>query len=211
MSAGSVAGSLSAALVMAWTVSGLMDTGHAAADPCADVDVVVARATDEPPGLGFVGQSFVNALRPKVSPRSLDVYAVNYPASGDLVGSASVGADDALAHVRSTVANCPNTRIVLAGYSRGATVTDLTTERLPPEAADHVAAIAVFGNPQSTRIQRDAGSQLPTINPLYRSRTIDLCFPEDPICSEGTNDAAHVQYVPSGMTDQAATFVAQRL
>jgi cutinase len=55
-------------------------------------------------------------------------------------------------------ANCPNTRLVLGGYSQGAMVIDLITiaqarvagfipASLPADVADHVAAVAVFGNP----------------------------------------------------------------
>ena len=32
------------------------------AKPCADVEVVFARGSDEPPGVGKVGQAFVDAL-----------------------------------------------------------------------------------------------------------------------------------------------------
>ncbi len=35
----------------------------AAADPCPDVDVVFARGTGEDPGVGRVGQAFIDALR----------------------------------------------------------------------------------------------------------------------------------------------------
>ncbi len=52
---------------------------------------------------------------------------------------------------------------------------------------------------------------MPAISPLYQPKTIDLCMPDDPICSEGKNSAAHQQYVQSGMTNQAAAFAAGRL
>src|SRR4051812_39705474 len=55
----------------------------ASAEPCPDVEVVFARGTSEAPGLGEVGEAFVEALRSRVGARSLDVYAVNYPASTD--------------------------------------------------------------------------------------------------------------------------------
>src|SRR5882724_11913874 len=93
-----------------------------AADPCPDIDVVYARGTGATPGIGDVGQSFVDALRTKVGGRSVGVYAVNYPASYDFRDSASAGAADASAHVQSVAANCPNTRIVLGGTSQGAGV-----------------------------------------------------------------------------------------
>jgi cutinase len=183
----------------------------AAAGPCPDVEVVFARGTNEPPGVGGVGQAFINSLRAQARGRSVGVYAVNYPATDDFVRSSWAGAGDARAHVQSTVANCPNTRMVLGGYSQGAGVIDMTTNDLPPQAADHVAAVAVFGNPESTFARMLGGGRLPMISPAYQSKMIDLCVPDDPICSEGRNPTAHVLYVQSGMTNQAATFAAGRL
>ena len=196
---------------MVWAPIALFDTHHASADGCPDVEVVSARGTDEPPGPGSIGQTFIDSLRPKLPGRSLAVYGVRYPATGDFNRSESVGADDARAHVQSTVANCPDTRIVLSGYSQGAAVIDLVTEELPPEVADHIAAVALFGNPKSALARTYGHGQLPALSPLYRPKTIDLCVPDDPICSEGRNARAHVLYVQSGMTNQAAAFAASRL
>src|SRR5262249_21374744 len=53
------------------------------AQPCPDVEVVFARGTAEPPGVGAVGQAFVDSLRSQVGAKSLDVYPVNYEASSD--------------------------------------------------------------------------------------------------------------------------------
>jgi cutinase len=211
MSARNIARILSVAVAMSWALSALVDARHASAGPCPDVEVVSARGTDEPPGPGSIGQTFIDSLRPKLPGRSLAVYGVRYPATGDFNRSESVGADDARAHVQSTVANCPDTRIVLSGYSQGAAVIDLVTEELPPEVADHIAAVALFGNPKSALARTYGHGQLPALSPLYRPKTIDLCVPDDPICSEGTNEAAHHLYDQNGMTTQAATFVAQRL
>jgi cutinase len=211
MSPRNIARILGVAATMAWALSALVGTPHASAGACADVEVVSARGTDEPPGPGSVGQAFIDSLTSKVPSRSFEVYGVNFPATNDLVRSSSAGADDARAHVQLTVANCPNTAIVLDGYSQGAYVIDMVTEELQPEVADHVAAVAVFGNPKSTLSSTNVGGQLHSLSPLYRAKTIDLCFPDDPICSEGKNSDAHQQYIHSGMTDQAATFVAGKL
>jgi cutinase len=211
MSARNIARILGVAVAMAWALSALVDTRYASAGPCPDVEVVFARGTNEPPGFGPTGQAFVDSLRSKVAGRSVGFYAVNYPASDDLVRSPPVGADDARAHVQATVANCPNTRMVLGGFSQGANVIDRITEELRPEVADHVAAVAVFGNPRSTFARTLGGGQLATISPLYRSKTIDLCVPDDPVCSEGKNWAAHQLYGQNGMTNQAAAFAASRL
>ncbi|WP_156764445.1 cutinase family protein, partial [Mycobacterium sp. E3247] len=37
----------------------------ASAAPCPDAEVTFARGTDEPPGVGAVGDAFVNSLRGK--------------------------------------------------------------------------------------------------------------------------------------------------
>jgi cutinase len=108
------------------------------------------------------------------------------------------GAGDARAHVENMAANCPNTRMALGGYSQGAGVIDMATESIRPQVANHVAAVALFGNPESTFARTLGGGRLPTISPLYRPKTIDLCVPDDPICSEGRNPAAHVAYIQSG-------------
>jgi cutinase len=139
---------LGLAVAMAWAPIAIFDTHHASARPCPDVEVVSARGTDEPPGPGSIGQTFIDSLRSKVPGRSVEVYGVNYPATDDFNRSESAGAGDGGAHVQSTVANCPDTKIVLDGYSQGAAVIDMITEELPPEVASHVTAVVVFGNPK---------------------------------------------------------------
>lgn len=193
-------------------------TGVASAQPaeCADVQVVFARGTGEPAGIGRVGDAFVDALRPLVPGQSVDVYAVNYPASYDFLRAAD-GANDASAFVQNTVATCPDTKIVLGGFSQGAAVIDALaianqptlgfTNLLPPTAADHVAAVAVFGNP-SIRL---LGGPLTSLSPQYGYKTIDLCNGADPVCSGGDDRPAHSLYVQAGLTTQAAQFVASRL
>lgn len=198
-------------MVMTWTLlSTPIAIPSASAASCPDSEVVFARGTNEPPGVGGVGQAFIDSLRSQVPGRSIGVHAVNYPATDDFIRSSLAGAGDAHAHIESMAANCPNTRMVLGGYSQGAGVIDMTTDDLPPQVANHVAAVAVFGNPESTFSRALGGGRLPVISPLYRPKTIDLCVPDDPICSEGRNPAAHVAYVP-GMTNQAAAFAASRL
>jgi len=183
----------------------------AAADPCPFSEVVFARGTGEPPGVGGTGAAFIDALRSQVPGRTIEVYPVNYPASPDYRASSTAGAEDASAHVESTVANCPSTRVVLGGYSQGAAVIDLATESMPPRVAEHVAAVALFGNPSSAYASSLMGGPLPTIAPAYRSKSIDLCTPDDIICAENGNMVAHLLYVQDGMVNDAAAFVASRL
>lgn len=184
----------------------------ASADPCPAVQVVYARGTNEPPGLGFVGQAFTDSLSAQLPGQSVAVYAVNYPASDDYLRSAAAGSDDARAQIQGTVANCPATKLVLGGYSQGAAVTELATADLPPQVADQIAAIALFGSPSSDFSKMlVGGAELPTVSPVYGPKTIDLCIPGDPICSSGANMMAHVSYVPAGLTNEAATFAAAKV
>jgi cutinase len=180
----------------------------AAAAPCPDVEVVFARGTTEPPGVGGTGQAFVDSLRSQLGDRSVGVYAVNYPASRDFGSSTPAGRDDVSAHVQSMAASCPNTRMVLGGYSQGAAVVDLATAAMPPAAADHVAAAAVFGGPRSSFADSLSPGPLPAVGPLYAAKTVDMCVPNDPICSEGGDWGAHGAYVRSGLVNQAASFAA---
>jgi cutinase len=182
----------------------------ASADDCPDIQVVFARGTNDSPGLGRVGNSFVSALRGKVGGRSVGTYAVNYPASYDFLAAAG-GANDASGHVQWMMDNCPNTRLVLGGYSQGAAVIDVIAAvpfpavgfdaPLPPNAPDHIAAVAVFGNPTAK-----LGLPL-TASPVYGSRAIDLCNPNDPVCTDGDSVDAHRAY-DGGPASQAASFVA---
>jgi cutinase len=190
----------------------LIDLPAAAAAPCPDVEIVFARGTTEPPGVGGIGQAFVDSLRSQVGGRSVGVYAVNYPASRDFDNSTPAGRDDASTHIQAMAANCPNTRMVLGGYSQGAAVIDLATTAMPPQVADHVVAVAVFGGPRSSFADSLSPGPLPSIGPLYAAKTIDLCVPNDPICFEGGWDMrAHGAYVESGMVNEAAAFVASRV
>jgi len=213
MSARGLARIVGIPVVTAWAaLSAPIVSPAASADPCSDVAVVFARGTHQDPGLGDVGQSFVDSLTSQVGGRSVGVYAVNYPANDDYHNSATAGSDDASAHIQDTVASCPNTKIVLGGYSQGSTVIDLATSAMPARVADHVAAVALFGEPSSGFSSMLWGGQpLPVISPLYAGKSISLCTPDDPICSPGGNIIAHVTYIQSGMTNQAATFAANRL
>lgn len=208
-------------MVAAGLISGaaLMSAAPAVAAPtgeCPDVQVVFARGTGEPAGVGRVGQAFVDALRPLVGNKSVAVYPVNYPATRDFLRAAE-GANDASIFVQNIATTCPDTRIVLGGYSQGAAVVDAIalantptlgfTQPMPAAVADHVAAVAVFGNP-SIRL---LGGPLTALSPGYGAKTIDLCNGADPVCSNGNDVAAHSLYVESGLAAQAAQFTADRL
>lgn len=192
---------------------------RAAAADCPPVQVVFARGRQEPAGPGVLGNAFINALQSKAGNKNVGVYAVKYPANTEV----DVGANDMSQHVQYMANNCPNTRLVLGGYSLGAAVTDVVlavpfsgfgfANPLPADTDQHIAAVALFGN----------GSQwvgpITNFNPTYNDRTIELCHGADPICNPADPNTWHDNwpqhlanaYIQAGMANQAADFVAGRL
>ena len=196
----------------------------AAAEACPDAEVVFARGTTELPGVGPTGEAFVDSLRSRVGAKSLRVYAVDYPATTDFP-TAVEGISDARTHVLATAASCPLTKMVLGGFSQGAAVTGFVTANavpdgvsasdvpapMPPDVANHVAAVALFGKP-SPRFMHAINDPPVTVGQEYLAKTIDLCVDNDLVCDPvGRSFSAHNEYVDTGMVDQGAAFVANQL
>jgi trehalose dimycolate hydrolase len=196
----------------------LASAPNAGAVPCPDVEVVFARGTAEPAGIGRVGQAVTDALTAQIAPRTVTSYAVNYPADYDFLTAAD-GAADAASRIASMALSCPSTKIVLGGYSQGAAVMDMlagvpplgnkigsigSAPPLSPTAAVTVAAVTVFGNPAAK-----FGQPLSSVG-MFAGRSIDLCKDGDPICSDGRNPLAHRGY-EDAMAQQAASFAAGRV
>lgn len=228
MTAGKVIRFLAPALLAAAGLSGsIMSVSAppiASAQGCPDVEVLFARGTGEDPGVGPTGQAFVDNLRGRIAPRSMDVYPINYPASQEWETGLD-GIRDAGAHVQSTAASCPQTKMVLSGYSQGAAVMGFVTSAavpdgvdpatvpkpLSPDVASHVAAVVLFGMP-NVRAMNFLGEPPVVIGPTYAAKTIKVCAPEDPVCSDGMNFAAHDVYASDGgIVDQGAAFAAGRI
>ena len=117
---------------------------------------IFARGTFAPQGLGGTGAGFVNALRPN---SAAGRWAFRPSVYDERRLSLRVdGIRDASSHIEDMAANCPNTKLVLAGYSQGAAVMGFVTanavpcvvdpsdvpQPMPADVADHVAAFALL-------------------------------------------------------------------
>jgi cutinase len=205
------------AATMAAVTVPLVVTAPQAAAACPDVDLVFARGTSEPAGIGRVGQALADSLQSQLPGLTLSTYGVNYPATYDFLAAAD-GATDATNHIAGLASQCPSTRFVLGGYSQGAAVVDMligipplgnkvgdigSAPPLPGRLANKVVAVAAFGNP-ATKF----GNPVSAAGAPYAGKGIDLCNDGDPICSPGRNPFAHTDYESTPMPGQAAGFVA---
>jgi cutinase len=218
---------LAVAAILAGSLAAPTPSANAAADSCSNVEVVFARGTNEAPGVGATGQALVDALNARLPGKTVDVYAVNYPASLDF-GQTADGIVDASNKIQAIAASCPTTKIVLGGYSQGAALAGYTTTDavpagfalpagitgpMPAAIAGHVAAVVLFGTPDTWFLNLvDHNAPPITIGQAYAAKTLQLCATGDPVCFPGGLDrAAHSSYKDNGMADQAADFVARQL
>jgi cutinase len=218
---------LAVGAILAGSLVGPTPSANAAADSCANVEVVFARGTNEAPGVGATGQAFVDALNAHLPGKTVDVYAVNYPASLNF-GQTADGIVDASNKIQAIAASCPTTKIVLGGYSQGAALAGYTTTDtvpagfnlpagitgpMPAAIAPHIAAVVLFGTPDTWFINLvDHDAPPITIGQAYAAKTLQLCATGDPVCYPGGLDrSAHSSYKDNGMADQAADFVAHQL
>jgi cutinase len=213
-----VAGFVVAVLVsVAGVLGGLAPRARA---DCPDVQLIFARGTNEPPGLGVVGDALFAALQPALGGRNFDNYAVNYPASYNFLQTGD-GANDARNHIAAMVDQCPGTHLILGGFSQGAAAVSMlagvpplgntvgefgSAPALDPGLAGNIRAVAVFGNPGNR-----FNTPLSTTG-LFAGRGIDLCSPGDPVCVVGGRDRdAHHDYSVPPYPRQAAGFIAGRV
>ncbi|EJZ10794.1 cutinase family protein [Mycolicibacterium vaccae] len=209
---------LSAIAALLLTAATLAAPPLASAQACPEVELIFARGRIESPGAGQIGNALVSALRNKTD-KNINLYAVKYPADTEI----DIGANDMSNRIQHMMNTCPDTRLVLGGYSLGAAVTDVVLAvpiaafgfkaPLPAGADRHIAAVTLFGNGIAWV------GPISNFSPLYAERTIELCHGDDPICNptdpenwqDYWPDHLAPAYISAGMVNQAADFVAPRL
>lgn len=201
--------------------AGSMSVSEANAAGCVDYDVSFARGTGEEPGVGSVGEAFIEAFRSRAVGKSIDVYAVDYPASLDPnLSQTGSGTNDLSTHIQRTATRCPSSKFVVGGYSQGAAVVDMLLSANPlrdayvrplPGGFDQkISAVALFGNPATGQL-RPNDLDLSIRNDL-QSRVINLCNPRDIACDPaGGGLESHLTYSTDGSAELAAQFVSQHL
>jgi len=193
------------------------------------VHIIAARGTGEAPGEGEIGSlaTMIEAAIP-----GSDSVAVNYPASvvPTYESSEEAGTAAFTSMIESYVSICPNTKIVLLGYSQGAeaaldslcgtsSATFTPTAPLPANYASHIVAVVTYGDPAHTYPESyDAGTSTHN-GDSPRTTTKDCtasaskirsyCDTGDPFCDEGDNILVHTEYF-SKYNTAATAFVVSK-
>lgn len=200
---------------------------------CAAVNIITARASNEPQGEGITGNLVTQIVNS--STQTVSHEAVVYPATlTNYTSSESQGVTNAEQELATAVQNCPSQKEVLLGYSQGAEVSmDViagnsevggTVAPVSTSISSHVAAIANFGDPGHVVSQPwDLGTA--TLNGLFPRSTSQLqllsgfggsskiaswCDSGDPFCASGADLTVHLTYLDR-YQNAAASFVLSKI
>lgn len=111
---------------------------------CKPVTVIFARGTIELGNVGSItGPPFFNALNDAIGAENVGVQGVDYPANilGYLEGGDPGGASTTAQLLEQAASECPETQIVLSGYSQGAQEVHLGEAQVSAEVAARIAAV----------------------------------------------------------------------
>ncbi|KAB8264762.1 cutinase-domain-containing protein [Aspergillus pseudonomiae] len=144
---------------------------------CTEYTVLFARGTSEPGNVGvLVGPPLYEAFEEAVGSRALTFQGVNgysasvesYLAGGDAAGSKSMASD-----ATEILTKCPDTKLIMSGYSQGCQVVHNAVEQLPAEIASKISSVLLFGDPYE-------GKPFPNVD---ASRVKTVCHAGDTICN----------------------------
>lgn len=150
------------------TVSQVLDRRQAG--KCAPVHIIVARASTEPAGEGMIG-SLSRSIKTSIPGATSE--AVSYPAALAPYGPSEIkGVAAAKAQLTAYVQKCPQSKMVLMGYSQGADVVGSVvcggggfsgsmqgakvelgpiTPPIDPQVGSHIVAVVMMGDPRFTK------------------------------------------------------------
>ncbi|KAK2045715.1 cutinase [Colletotrichum somersetense] len=166
---------LGTALFAALAAAGPIDSRQAS--DCKAVTVLFARGTTEPGTLGIVvGPGLQKALQSTLGADAVTVEGVAYPADGAGISAEAAGSgpgSTAMANqANQWLSKCPETKMVITGYSQGAMAVHNAARMLKGEG---VIGAVTFGDP----FKGQPVSGIPASN--FKS----FCGVGDSVCSAG--------------------------
>ncbi|KAF7555654.1 hypothetical protein G7Z17_g1984 [Cylindrodendrum hubeiense] len=208
------------------------------ADDCKDVHIFLARGNNEP----YPGRQgkLVNAICNGLSSCDYEDIKFYNPGNSNYCNAVYEGATNGLAQITAYNQKCPDSKLVVSGYSQGADVvgdilgggggkifgctqkanTGFDAKSRP---ANKIAAALVFGDVRHTGNQAYGaldGASHDGVAPRtpemlknlnsYGAALRSYCAKGDPICAKGSTVADHLNYFDL-YTDVAAEWVHERL
>ncbi|KAM3083707.1 hypothetical protein ACMFMG_002182 [Clarireedia jacksonii] len=152
--------------------------GSIEARACSDVTVIFARGTTEIGTLGtVVGPPLLSALKATLGSSSVSMQGVPYAADviGFLQGGDPAGSQTMANMVTSTLSSCPNTKLVMSGYSQGGQLVHNAAKLLPAATIAKVSSAVIFGDPDNGQ----------AVQGIASSKTDVICHVGDNICQGG--------------------------
>ncbi|KJY00935.1 hypothetical protein TI39_contig307g00020 [Zymoseptoria brevis] len=167
---------------------------------CKAVTLIFARGTTELGTLGtVVGPGLAQALEKDLGEDKVDIEGLQYPA--DWAGNFNLGATGGVAMAalaKQKLRDCPDTKLILSGYSQGGLVCH---NALSAQGLDgsKVAAVVCFGDPFN-------GQPFQGVDP---SRVKEFCDTADTVCPGGQKSGPgwHLSY--GSDVQAAAAFIKQ--
>lgn len=169
---------------------------------CANMIVVFARGTTERGNVGTIaGPPFFQALSAQVG-GNLEVQGIEYPADvpGFLAGGDANGSQEMATLTQQAITNCPNSAVIMSGYSQGGQLVHNGAAMMPAEMTAKVAGVVIFGDPLNGQ----------AVQGVDASRTKVICHNGDNIC-EGGNQIRRAHLTYGNDADEAATFAASMM
>lgn len=187
------------------TIGGGSTTANGVTDnkSCEPLTFIFARGSDELGNMGSVVGPPVATQLKSLTNDKVTVQGVDYTASAevsinhsmiirlmttkqltDIQSNVQLGANGGPVMaklVKQALDQCPNTTVVLGGYSQGAMVVHNAANKL---SADQVAGAVLFGDPFKTQ----------SVGKLDSSKVKEFCAAGDPVCENGVNVMAHLSY-----------------
>ncbi|KAH2165314.1 hypothetical protein KXV52_009231, partial [Aspergillus fumigatus] len=151
-------------------------------DACQPLTFIFARGTSELGNMGsVVGPPVATKLRSLLNNKVV-VQGVDYPASVEgnaLLGAA--GGPTMASMVKQALSQCPDTKVVVGGYSQGAMVVHNAANSL---SQGQIAAAVLFGDPFKSQ----------AVGKVDKANVKEYCAAGDPVCLNGANVIAHLSY-----------------
>lgn len=128
---------------------------------CRDIIMLFARGSTETGNMGTIcGPPTANGLKANFGAENVAVEGIEYAAALSTNfgpgGADRRGIREMERLIAQANTDCPNSMLVVGGYSQGAALTHRAVESLPQAQKDQIVAAFTFGDTQNQQVRRDS-------------------------------------------------------